>query len=89
MFLNVVIGKPLVSAESLLALNQVDWECVEREQTMFTETRYLPAIMKEAGIVSSTNEVRKNKPEYNITLEKPDCLMIKWGKKFLFVVVGE
>lgn len=69
MFLNVVIGKPLVSPESLLALDQVDWECVEREQTMFTETRYLPAIMKEAGIVSSTNEVRKNKPEYNVTMD--------------------
>ena len=89
MIANVVIGKPLVSPESLLALDQEDWEHIEKEQTLFTETRYLPAIMKEAGIVSSTNEVRRNNQKYNITLEKPDCMMIKWGKKFLFVVVGE
>ena len=75
MIANVVIGKPLVSPESLLALDQEDWKHIEKEQTLFTETRYLPAIMKEAGIVS--------------TLGKPDCMMIKWGKKFLFVIVGE
>lgn len=38
-------------------------------RSKFTETRYLPAVMKEAGIVLSTNEVRKNKPQYNVTLE--------------------
>lgn len=89
MIANVVIGKPLVSPESLLALDQEDWKHIEKEQTLFTETRYLPAIMKEAGIVSSTNEVRRNNQKYNITLGKPDCMMIKWGKKFLFVIVGE
>ena len=86
MIANVVIEKPLVSPGQRC---QEDWEHIEKEQTLFTETRCLPAIMKEAGIVSSTNEVRRNNQKYNITLEKPDCMMIKWGKKFLFVVVGE
>lgn len=89
MFLNVVIGTPLVAPEELLAFNLDDWNNNEKQHTLFTETRYLPAILKEAGIVSSTNEVRKNKPKLNIALDNPDCMMIKWGKKFLFVVVGE
>ena len=89
MLLNVVIGTPLVAPEELLAFNLDDWNTNERQKTLFTETRYLPAILKEAGIVSSTNEVRKNNPKLNITLDRPDCMMVKWGKKFLFIVVGE
>lgn len=88
MFLNVVIGTPLVTPEELLALNRNDWEQNEKTKTLFTGTRYLPAILKEAGVVSSTNEVRRNNPKLNITLNTPDCMMIKWGKKFLFIIVG-
>lgn len=89
MFTNVVVGKPLVSPDTLLALNKEDWEQNKKKATLFTETRYLPAIMKEAGIVSSTNEVRRNNQKYNVTLDKPDCVMIKWGKKYLYIVIGE
>jgi len=88
-FRNVVIGKPLVEVSSLLALDNKDWEENEKDYTLFTDTRFLPAVMKEAGIVNSTGEVRRNKPELCITLDKPDCINIKWGKKFLYVVVGE
>ena len=77
MFSNVVIGKPLLPPEELLALNSDDWEKTEKQQTLFTETRYLPAIMKEAGIVSSTNEVRRNSQNYNVLLKTPNCLMIR------------
>ena len=89
MFHNVVIGNPIVSASSLLAIDERDWEENEKEITLFTETRFLPSIMKEAGIVQSTGEVRRNKPELCITLDKLDCINLKWGKKFLFIVVGE
>lgn len=89
MFLNVVIGKPLVDAKTLLALDDLDWKNNEQPQTLFTETRYLPAVMKEAGVVQSTSEVRKNRPDLNISLENPDCLWVKWGKKRLYVIVGE
>lgn len=88
MFANVVVGKPLVSPDTLLALNKVDWEQNEKKATLFTETRYLPAILKETGIVSSTSEVRKNRSDLNIVLENLDFMIIKWGKKFLHVVVG-
>lgn len=89
MFLNVVIGKPLVDPKTLLALDDFDWKNSEQTQTLFTETRYLPAVMKEAGVVQSTSEVRKNRPDLNISLENPDCLWVKWGKKRLYVIVGE
>ena len=89
MFLNVVIGKPLVDPKTLLALDDLDWKNNEQPQILFTETRYLPAVMKEAGVVQSTSEVRKNRPDLNISLENPDCLWVKWGKKRLYVIVGE
>lgn len=89
MFLNVVIGKPLVDPKTLLALDDLDWKNNEQPQTLFTETRYLPAVMKEAGVVQSTSEVRKNRSDLNISLENPDCLWVKWGKKRLYVIVGE
>ena len=89
MFHNVVVGKPIVNVSSLLAINERDWGENEKKNTLFTETRFLPAIMKEAGIVQSTGEVRRNKPELCIALDKLDCINLKWGKKFLFIVVGE
>lgn len=89
MFHNVVVGEPIVDVTSLLAADDRDWEENEKKNTLFTETRFLPAIMKEAGIVQSAGEVRRNKPELCITLDKLDCINLKWGKKFLFIVVGE
>lgn len=89
MFHNVVVGKPIVDASCLLAFNERDWEENEKKNTLFTETRFLPAIMKEVGIVQSIGEVRRNKPELCITLDNVDCINIKWGKKSLFIVIGE
>ena len=86
---NVVIGKPLVNPAELLAYNSDDWESSESGQTLFTEERSLPAIMKEAGIVKSISEVRRNQPKLMITLNEVDCLEIKWGKRRLFIVVGK
>lgn len=88
MFHNVVIGTPIVESKELLALDDTDWENNEKDKTLFTDTRFLPEIMKEAGIVKSISEVRKNKPEFMVTLDKLDCLWIKWGKRFLYIIVG-
>lgn len=89
MFMNVVIGEPLCSPQDVLAFDEKDWEENEKKQTLFTHSRYLPAIMKEAGIVSSISEVRRNRPDLSIVLTKPDFIEVKWGKKRLFIVVGK
>lgn len=89
MYHNVVIGKPLVDPKTLLSSDDKDWEENEKDKTLFTETRYLPTVMKEAGLIQSTGEVKRNKPDLCKTLDKVDCINIKWGKKFLFIIVGE
>ena len=89
MFENVIIGKLLVSPEHLFARDMEDWETVKQPKTLFTEERNLARIMKEAGIVDSIGEVRRNQPKLNVMLERPDFFTVKWGKKFLFVAVGE
>ncbi|MBQ2396038.1 MAG: hypothetical protein II304_03215 [Bacteroidales bacterium] len=88
MIKNVVVGKPIIDVKTLIAVDDIDWNNNEKESTLFTETRFLPAIMKEAGIISSTNEVRRNRPDLVKTLKDLDCIWIKWGKKFLYIIVG-
>jgi hypothetical protein len=86
---NIVIGKPIVSEASMFALNEEDWEQVEKEKTYWTEERNLAVILKELGIVKSVSEVRRNKPQLYVKLDKLDYMEIKWGKRKLFVLVGE
>ena len=88
---NVLIGKPLVEPWELIALDEDDWENNEKEYTLFTDSRYLPAVLKEAGLVSSTREVRRNRPDLCKTFADDElaCLDIKLGKKKLWVVVGK
>lgn len=88
-FQNVIIDTPLVHPSHLFAFNEQDWEENEKENTLFTSERFLPRILVEAGIVKSTSEVKRNKPQLYITLDKIDFLDIKWGKKHLFICVGE
>ena len=89
MFENIVVGTPLVDPSTLFSLSDEDWANIEKPKTLFTEERNLPRLMKEAGIVSSLSEVRRNQPKLCIDLNEPDFLRIKWGKKFLFILVGE
>lgn len=73
----------------MFALDEEDWKNVEKEKTYYTEERNLAVILKEIGVVNSTSEVRRNKPQYAVKLEKLDFIEIKWGKRKLFVLVGE
>lgn len=86
---NIVIGKPIVSESFIFALNDEDWENIEKEKTYWTEERNLAVILKELGIVKSVSEVRRNKPQLCVKLDKLDYMEIKWGKRKLFVLVGE
>ena len=88
MFNNVVVGKPVVDPKIIFSTSDEDWKD-ELKNTLFTDTRFLPAIMKEAGVVSSISEVRRNRPELVVSMDKLDFVCIKWGKKFLHILVGE
>lgn len=83
-YLNVQVGYPIVSLSDLIPRE-------EFPDSFSTMSRYLPKIMVEAGIVSSTSEVRRNRPELCKTYpnDMTTCEEIKWGKKRLYVVVGK
>jgi len=88
-FQNVVIGEPLVNPSELLSNgDSTDWNN-EKKQTFFTDNRYLPKILKDIGIVPSISEVKRNKPQYDINLTVPDFIVVKWGKKVIYIVVGK
>ena len=86
---NIVINSPLLSPEYMFSSSYEDWIDVEQDKTYYTEETFLPKIMIEIGIVKSINEVRRNKPDLLMNLDKPNYIEIKWGKRKLFILVGE
>ena len=86
---NIVINSPLLSPEYMFSSSHEDWINVEQDKTYYTEETFLPKIMVEIGIVKSINEVRRNKPNLLMNLDKPNYIEIKWGKRKLFILVGE
>lgn len=87
---NIVIGTPLVSSAELFSSDIIDWEKIECKQTYYTEERYLPRILVDLGIYPSVSEIKRNKPELMITLDKPDFIQIRPKKKIpLWILVGE
>jgi hypothetical protein len=86
---NIVIGKPVYSPEFLFGLDMDDWMRNELEKTHFTNERYFPQIMIDIGLISSKREVRKNRPELCISLNEVTFFEVKWGKRKLWIQVGE
>ena len=68
----IVIGKPLVEPSHLISTSEEEWEKFDKRDTLFTNERYLSAVLVEAGVAKSRSEVRKNRPELNISLEEED-----------------
>lgn len=89
MIQNIVIGKPFVEPWQLISKSKEDFENVDKQFTLFTNERFLPKILVDAGIVKSSSEVKRNKPELWVTLNTVDCKWIKWGKQKIFIVIGE
>ena len=89
MFHNIIIGKPLVEPWTLISSSQEEFKQFDERDTLFTEERFLPAVLVEAGIVKSRSEVKRNKPELCVALNDIDCFWVKWGKQRIFIVVGE
>lgn len=88
---NIVIGNPIVEPSSMFAKNIDDWNNVEKEKTYYTNERFLPRILVDIGVYPSVNEIRRNKPELMISLDKLDfldCLKVSKKRK-LWILVGE
>lgn len=86
---NIVVGNPNAIVSTMFANDTDDWINNEKPKTLFTEERFLPKILVEAGVVPSISEVKRNKPELIKQLHNPDFLEIKWGKKKVWILVGE
>ena len=89
MFQNIVIGKPLIEPWKLISSSEREFEDFDKRETLFTNERFLPTILVESGIVKSTSEVRRNKPQLCIELKDVDCVWVKWGKQKVFIIVGK
>lgn len=89
MFHNIVIGKPLAEPWELISNSKEEFEIDDKQDTLFTNERFLPAVLVEAGVVKNRSEVRRNKPELCKELNEPDCFWLKWGKHRIWIIVGE
>lgn len=94
---NVVIGNingketSLFSLEShLFAIDNEDWYANESDKTYYTDERFLPKILVDLGIYPSVSEIRRNRPDLIMTLNKQDFISkLKVAKKrFLWIAVG-
>ena len=88
---NIVIGKPIASPVDMFSLDEEDWENVEKEKTFFTEERFLPKILVELGIYPSVSEIRRNRKDLMMLLDRPMFIdKYKVSKKrTIWILVGE
>lgn len=85
---DIVIGKPICEPWYMFCNEQNEWDDI-KDNVLFTDERYLPKLMVDCGLVKSISEVRRNKPELVINLDKPDFIEVKWGKSRLYIQIGE
>ena len=73
MLQNVVIGKPICEPWLMFSNTPEEFENSDRDETLFTEERFLPRILVDCGVVKSIGEVRRKKllmPHILCALEK-------------------
>lgn len=88
---NIVIGKPIVSEKDMFSINDNDWNEIEKDKTYYTDERFLPRILVDIGVYPSISEIRRNRKDLMITLDKLDFIdKLKVAKKkYLWILVGE
>lgn len=88
---NIVIGTPIAELPQMFASDKNDWNKVEAEKTYYTDERFLPRILVDLGIYPSISEIRRNKPQLMVSLDKVDFIYdLKVSKKRkLWILVGE
>ena len=74
----------------MFSKDEDDWNNVEKEKTYYTDERFLPRILVNIGIYPSVNEIRRNKPELMVGLDKLDFIdNFKVNKRRkLWILVG-
>lgn len=87
---NIVIGTPMADPQQMFAYDESDWVNLEQEKTYYTEERFFPKILVNLGIYPSISEIRRNKPNLIINLDKVDFIDgLKVSKKRkLWILVG-
>lgn len=88
---NIVIGQPLCNEKLLFSLDEEDWVINEKQKTYYTQERFLPRILVELGIYPSVSEIRRNRRDLMIGLDKVgfyDGLKVA-KRHWLWIVVGE
>lgn len=89
---NIIIGCPIVKdVELMFAKDLTDWHNNEAEKTILIPTgiNNIAELLVLLGIVKSKSEVRRNKPELCKVFDKPDYIEVKWGKRRLYVLIGQ
>ena len=88
---NIVIGTPIAEPPQMFASDEDDWNKVEAEKTYYTDKRFLPRILVELCIYPSISEIRRNKPQLMVSLDKVDFISnLKVSKKRkLLILVGK
>ena len=88
---NIVIGKPIAEPQQMFALDENDWNRIEKANTYYTNERFLPRILVELGIYPSISEIRRNKPNLMVSLDNVDFIdNLKVSKtRRLWILVGE
>lgn len=87
---NIVVGTPIAKPSDMFALDNDDWELIEKEKTFYTYERFLPKLLVELDIYPSISEIRRNRPDLIINLEQVDFVdTLKVSKKRrLWILVG-
>lgn len=88
---NIVVGKPLVEPMEMFANSYDDWCEVERDITHYTNETFLPKILVDCDFYPSISEIRRNRPDLWINLDKLDFIdKLKVKKKsWVWILVGE
>lgn len=87
-FFNCVIGNPSSHPWHVFCRSEDEWE-ETKENILFTEERYLPEVLVQCGVAKSASEVEKKKPEFCRTLNESDFIVVKWGKRYVAIQIGE
>ena len=89
---NVIIGEILCEPHHLFSFDEAEWNEVDKAETLVTEERYLPKIL-ELVIGVKAKEIRRNRPDLDISLNDIGFFMVSYGKnknkRHVWIAIGK